>query len=130
MRLYIIRHADPDYENNTLTPAGHQEANALARRLAGHGLDYIYTSPITRAAMTAQYTADLLKIEPITDEWLIEIPGWEIEELGGIPAWDIPGEVFRAKQPVGAKNYIAIMYKRRESTNPRSTKRSMGVGGR
>ena len=99
MRLYLIRHADPDYENNTLTAAGHQEANALARRLAGHGLDFIYTSPMPRAKITAQYTADLVKIEPIIEDWLIEIPGWEIEELDGIPAWDIPGEVFRAKQP-------------------------------
>ena len=24
MRLYIIRHADPDYKNHTLTPAGHR----------------------------------------------------------------------------------------------------------
>lgn len=99
MRLYIIRHADPDYDNHTLTPAGHQEANALARRLAGHGLDFIYASPIPRAAITARYTADLLKIGPITKDWLIEIPGWEIDELGGIPAWDIPGETFRTKQP-------------------------------
>lgn len=28
MRLYIIRHADPDYPNNTITPAGHLEAKA------------------------------------------------------------------------------------------------------
>ncbi len=99
MRLYIIRHADPDYENQTLTPAGHQEALALARRLAAHGLDFIYSSPIPRAVQTAQYTADLLRLEPIVENWLIEIPGWEIDEYDGVPAWDIPGEVFRAKQP-------------------------------
>ncbi len=29
MRLYIIRHADPDYPNNTITPEGHLEAQAL-----------------------------------------------------------------------------------------------------
>jgi broad specificity phosphatase PhoE len=98
MRLYIIRHADPDYENHTLTPAGHQEASALARRLAGHGLDFIYTSPLPRAVTTARYTADLMKIEPVCEDWLIEIPGWGIDELG-FPAWDIPGETLRAKQP-------------------------------
>jgi broad specificity phosphatase PhoE len=99
VRLYIIRHADPDYENHTLTAAGHQEANALARRLAGHGLDYIYASPLPRARVTAQYTADLLKKDVVIEDWLIEIAGWEIEALGGVPAWDIPGEVFRQKQP-------------------------------
>ena len=99
MRLYIIRHADPDYENQTLTAAGHQEANALSRRMAGYVLDYIYTSPLPRAKITAQYTVDLVKIEPTIEDWLIEIPGWEIEELEGVPAWDIPGEIFREKQP-------------------------------
>lgn len=39
MRLYIIRHADPDYPNNTITPEGHLEAQALAKRLSSHGLD-------------------------------------------------------------------------------------------
>ena len=99
MRLYIVRHADPDYENQTLTPAGHQEADALARRLAGYDIDYIYSSPIVRAKLTAQYTVNLCKIDPIIEDWLIEIPGWEIDELDGIPAWDIPGEILREKMP-------------------------------
>lgn len=99
MRLYIIRHADPDYENQTLTAVGHQEASALALRLAGHGLDHIYASPMPRAQLTASYTVNLVKKEPVTKDWLKEIPGWEIEALGGIPAWDIPGEVFREIQP-------------------------------
>jgi broad specificity phosphatase PhoE len=99
VRLYIIRHADPDYENDTLTPAGQHEAIALSRRLSGYNIDYIYSSPITRAKLTAKYTAELCKIDPIFEDWLIEIPGWEIEELDGIPAWDIPGEKFREKQP-------------------------------
>lgn len=101
MRLYIIRHADPDYPNHTLTPAGHLEAAALARRLAGHGLDYIYASPLPRAQITARYTADLLKLPVVTEDWLIEIEGWDTEypdllEGGFIPAWDIPGEKLRA----------------------------------
>lgn len=100
MRLYIIRHADPDYPNNTLTAAGHLEAQALARRLAGHGLDAIYASPLPRAQITARYTADLLKLPVITHDWLIEVAGWDTEpdpiDGGFIPAWDIPGETLRA----------------------------------
>lgn len=101
MRLYIIRHADPDYENNTLTAAGRLEAQSLARRLASHGLDTIYTSPMPRAMITAQYTADLLKIEPIVEEWTAELMDWRIEQApwGRFLAWDLPGEIVRAREP-------------------------------
>ena len=34
MRLYIIRHADPDYENDKLTSAGELEATDLVQLLA------------------------------------------------------------------------------------------------
>lgn len=100
MRLYIIRHADPDYPNNTLTPAGHLEAAALARRIAGHGLDIIAASPLPRAQITARYTADLLKRPVDTHDWLTEVEGWDTEpdpiDPGFVPAWDIPGERLRA----------------------------------
>lgn len=100
MKLYIIRHADPDYPNHTLTSAGRREADALARRLAAHGLDHIAASPLPRAQMTAQPTADLLKLPVQTEDWLIEIAGWDTEpdpiDGGFIPAWDIPGETLRA----------------------------------
>lgn len=100
MRLYIIRHADPDYENNTLTPAGHLEAQALARRLATAGLDYVYTSPLARARLTAQYTADLLKLTPQVEEWTAELSDWRIEQApwGRLMAWDLPGEIVRAQE--------------------------------
>ncbi|MBX3066491.1 MAG: histidine phosphatase family protein [Anaerolineae bacterium] len=99
MRLYIIRHADPDYANNTLTKAGHLEAQALARRLAAEGLDALYASPLPRAQMTAQYTADLLKLPIYSYDWLLE-PAWfdyEIDPADGgkMPVWDIPGEIMR-----------------------------------
>lgn len=34
MRLLIVRHADPDYSIDSLTPAGWEEAKFLADRLA------------------------------------------------------------------------------------------------
>ena len=34
MRLLIVRHADPDYAIDSLTPAGWEEAKLLADRLA------------------------------------------------------------------------------------------------
>jgi probable phosphoglycerate mutase len=99
MRLYLIRHADPDYPNNTLTAAGHLEAAALARRLAAGRLDAIYSSPMPRAHLTAQYTADLTKLPVTILDWAHEVQGWHypiVEDGEEIPAWDIPGEMLRA----------------------------------
>lgn len=59
MRLYIIRHGDPDYANDTITPAGHREAQALAQRMAAQGLDRAmspipsHPSPGNRKSATA-----------------------------------------------------------------------------
>lgn len=45
MILDIIRHADPDYANNTITEFGKLEAKALADFLKDENIDRIYTSP-------------------------------------------------------------------------------------
>lgn len=101
MRLYIIRHADPDYPNNTITAAGHLEAQALADRMARQGLDRIYTSPVARARITAEYTARLMAMPLHVEDWTAELP-WqmEYEDFGRISAWDLPGEVIRGGKKV------------------------------
>ena len=98
MRLYIIRHADPDYPNNTITEAGHREAQALAKRLTTMGVDRLYSSPLCRARHTMQYTADLLEMEATVEDWTQELSGLETEspEWGRLGIWDLPGEVYRA----------------------------------
>ncbi len=101
MRLFIIRHADPDYPNNTITPAGHLEARALSVRLAKLGLDHIYSSPLGRAVDTARYTADTLR-KPVTIEpWTAELGHCVAElDLGGRACvWDVPGEHIRERSP-------------------------------
>lgn len=100
MRLYIIRHADPDYPNNTITPTGHFEAQALARRMAKVGLSRIYTSPMGRAHRTAQYTAHATGIEPVVLPWTAEL---SIDRIAGMdgkqyPAWRLEGQVIRGQQ--------------------------------
>jgi probable phosphoglycerate mutase len=98
MRLYIIRHADPDYSTDSITEDGHKEAKALAKRLAIHGLDKIYCSPMGRAIITAKYTADLLGINYNIENWTRELwPELSIENSswGRIMAIDIPGEALR-----------------------------------
>lgn len=99
MRLYIIRHADPDYANNTITEAGHLEARALADRLADEGLDRIYVSPLGRALHTMQYTADRLGMEPTVEDWTQEIGGLVVEDADGgrLAAWNVPGETIHRR---------------------------------
>lgn len=72
MLLYIIRHGDPIYNPDSLTPKGHLQAQALAKRLALHGLDKIYVSPLKRAQQTAQPTCELLGLTPQVEEWASE----------------------------------------------------------
>ena len=100
MRLYIIRHADPDYANRTITPKGHLEAKALANRLASQGLDRIYSSPLGRAIHTAQYTVDQLEMDYQIEDWTQEA-SLMVEEpsKGKISAWDLDGEMIRGEMP-------------------------------
>ena len=63
MLFYYIRHGDPIYDPDSLTPLGHRQAEALAKRLALYGVDEIYSSTSTRARQTAQPTSELVKKE-------------------------------------------------------------------
>ncbi len=72
MLFFYIRHGDPIYDPDSLTPLGHRQAEALAKRLAVYGLDEIYTSSSERAIMTAQPTCEILKLEPTVLDWCKE----------------------------------------------------------
>lgn len=56
MELLIVRHGDPDYENDTLTEQGWKEAALLSERLAKLNVSKFYTSPLGRARDTASCT--------------------------------------------------------------------------
>lgn len=77
MKLYIIRHGDPDYENDCLTPLGCRQAEALARRFAIHEPDRIFSSPLGRAQETAQPTCELLKKKITILDWISESTAYE-----------------------------------------------------
>lgn len=75
MKIMIIRHGDPDYEHDTLTPAGWKEAEALADMLVHEKMDYIYVSPLGRARDTASCTLKATgRKEDAVFEWLQEFP--------------------------------------------------------
>ena len=77
MLLYIIRHGDPIYAPDSLTPKGHLQAAALAKRLAVHGLDKIFASPLVRAQQTAKPTCELLGLDCQIEEWTSENAAWQ-----------------------------------------------------
>jgi broad specificity phosphatase PhoE len=101
MRIYLIRHASPDYPNDSITEQGHLEAKALAQRMAKERLDRLYVSPLGRAIATAKYTAELTGMPTISEPWTQEIPNCWIEHprLGKLTMWDCPGEDIRAARP-------------------------------
>jgi broad specificity phosphatase PhoE len=74
--LYIIRHGDPDYACDSLTKKGRKQAKVLAERLAVHGLDRVYTSPLGRALETARQTCELLGLDCETENWTSENEAW------------------------------------------------------
>ncbi len=62
MNLYYIRHGEPDYENDSLTEIGKQQALKTGEYFASINLDKIFSSPNGRALLTAKYTAERQKI--------------------------------------------------------------------
>ncbi len=74
MRLLFIRHADPDYKNDSLTEVGKKEANALAEFLSKEEIDAIFVSPLGRAKETlaAYLQSSKTLVKPITKDWLRE----------------------------------------------------------
>jgi probable phosphoglycerate mutase len=74
MRIYLIRHASPDYETDTLTPAGREEGRALVTYLKTLGVDEIYASPYGRTRETAQIAGDALGLRVQVEEWARELP--------------------------------------------------------
>ena len=88
MEILLIRHADPDYENDTLTQIGHQEARKLANSFSMVSLNAIYVSPQGRAQDTMRYTTNLSKMNFTTLEWLREINAPTVNDFA---AWELPG---------------------------------------
>ena len=72
MKLLFIRHGEPDYEHDSLTPEGFREAECLAERLSQLDIAEIYVSPKGRAKATAAPTAEKTGKTPIEFNWLKE----------------------------------------------------------
>ena len=74
MRILIVRHGDPDYDADGLTPDGKIEAGLLAKRMASEKIDRIYVSPLGRAQETAAPVLKALKMTADVRDWMEEFP--------------------------------------------------------
>ena len=72
MKLLIIRHADPDYEKDTLTEKGWREAELLSNRLITLDIKEFYVSPLGRARDTANVTLKKMNRTAEVLPWLRE----------------------------------------------------------
>ena len=72
MLLFYIRHGDPIYSPDSLTPLGQEQAKALAKRLLLCGIEQVFSSPSTRAKMTAEPFCALTKKDMTICDWADE----------------------------------------------------------
>ena len=103
MRLFIIRHGDPNYDNGSfLTEKGKKEAAALASYLPRLHLTHLYTSPLGRARETAAPCAEKLGLPVTILPWAHELEGviYETERFGLVAPHTMPGELMYSIAPV------------------------------
>lgn len=97
MRILLIRHAEPDYTVDSLTPKGRVEAELLSRRMVKYDVRDFYVSPLGRAKDTAAYTLEKLGREAETLPWLREFRGsYPDPETGErrVVAWDVKPRIW------------------------------------
>ena len=96
MRLLLIRHAEPDYSIDSITPKGRMEAELLSRRMIQYDIRDFYVSPLGRARDTAAYTLEKMNREATVLPWLKEFNGrYPDPETGKLRlAWDIKPRIW------------------------------------
>jgi len=88
MEIWIVRHAEPDYEHDSITEKGEVEAKLLAERLSKIDFDAAYCSPMGRAQKTASYTLEKLGMQATTYDWLHEFRGMVVLNDELTYTWD------------------------------------------
>ena len=61
MLLFYVRHGDPIYNPDSLTPFGHRQAEAVGKMLAQYRINEIYASTSERAKLTAKPLSEIIK---------------------------------------------------------------------
>jgi probable phosphoglycerate mutase len=98
MLLFYVRHGEPIYEPDSLTPLGHRQAEAIGKRLALYGVDEVYASTSERARLTALPTAEMLRKEIKRLDFANEAYAWKTltTEIDGYRTWLFSSEKTRA----------------------------------
>ena len=73
MRLYFIRHGEPDYDTDSLTEKGIAQAKLLADRVKDIPFKEIHHSPLGRAIQTARICYGDTRTDLVMTPWLKEI---------------------------------------------------------
>ncbi|MBI4979020.1 MAG: histidine phosphatase family protein [Spirochaetes bacterium] len=107
MRLYIIRHGDPDYKNDCLTEAGKREAAALGDFIHHYKIDRLYSSPCGRAQETARFIAAKTGHEIRTLQWTREIVELR-DNVVKMMYWDAHGHDIRTDAYLRSPNDWSI----------------------
>lgn len=111
VRLYIIRHGDPDYDTDrvnggSLTEQGRKEASALGLFLQKEGITHAYSSPLGRARLTARLgllhskipmfeSLELFEQNCGVEDWSVELSSFRVDGVfkkngKTLALWDFP----------------------------------------
>jgi len=107
MRLIFVRHAEPDYDLDSLTEKGFREADILSVRTSKWKPDAVYCSPMGRAQRTMEPSLkNWVDITPVTCEWLKEFHYKIKDPIDGHEriAWDFMPEYFCTQEELHDKD--------------------------
>lgn len=88
MEVWIVRHAEPDYEHDSITEKGEREAKLLADRLSQYEFSAVYVSPMGRARKTASYYLEKTGRTAEVLNWLHEFKGTVVIDGNETQCWD------------------------------------------
>ncbi|MCR5681727.1 MAG: histidine phosphatase family protein [Clostridiales bacterium] len=115
MRIVFVRHGEPDYAHDCLTPLGELQAKAAAERLREEGIGAIYTSPQGRARQTADAAAEVLGLTLQTLDFMHELHWGSADReetyADGHP-WHIADELVHIGQDLTDPDWPAHLYYR------------------
>ncbi|MBS7263242.1 MAG: histidine phosphatase family protein [Eubacteriales bacterium] len=110
MRILLIRHAEPDYALDSVTPKGRREALLLADRLVREPVEDYYVSPLGRARDTLRPTLERLGREATVLPWLREFPGRRADPVTGetLHTWDrLPDDWTRFEENLHPERWLS-----------------------
>ena len=119
MRIVFVRHGEPNYEKDCLTPLGRQQALACAERLRSEGISEVFSSPFGRARETAEATARALNLPVRVLDFMHELHWgsadghpifadghpWSIADQLASEGWDLTNPAWR-EHPYYTNNVV------------------------